>query len=503
MAFSNTRHVEYGLYCEQWELNKDASHDLVKQKKTKYLPMNDLPASALVTHENIQMNEFIKHKYATQIWPMSVFFNFTRPTIGAWVGLIMAKKPTIQFAEGDDVESDLDYLLKNADGAGNGLTTVAKLGLESAIETGGGGFLVSVQNGQMTAQSIRDGSLAPLVKMYDRNNILNWESSYIGGRKQLTYLKLREWEYYSDSDKSETIEKHIEFFLEPDGVRYEITRDNPHEPEYPALESDYLQEAGVIAKSIPFYWFGANDNDESVDPAPITPIAALNVLHYQLYSRHVQQCYDAGQAQYHIDHGTQQTVTGINPNTGHNDSIVNILNPGGIKVGSSAAIHTINGGRVEILQAGTDSLLGEEPGKIEERAQKIGAQMLVESSNTTATEANLSYGAATSNLVTIADNVGMALKSAIERIAEIIEYSRIDQIQFELNKKLVTVMMSAQDVQAAMQQVMNGVMPLKAMFWQMQQSGKVPSEWTYEMFLAEIENDQGTLALMGAGNMPQ
>jgi hypothetical protein len=502
MGFSTVTHVEHELYKCQWELNKDASHDLVKQQKTKYLPMNDLPPSALTTPENVQMNEFIKHKYNTQIWPMSIFYNFTRPTIGAWVGLIMAKKPTIQFTDTEDTETALDYLLKNADGAGNGLATVAKLALEAAIETGGGCFYAMAPNGQMTVQSIRDGSIAPLIKMYDRNNILNWESAYIGGRKQLTYIKLREWEFYSDEDQSERIEKHIELFLKDGVVTYKVTRDKGYEPNYPALEEGELIESGKQSTSIPIYWFGANDNDESVDPAPITPIAALNILHYQLYSRHIQQCYDAGQAQFHVDHGTQNQVQ-VTDDNGKLVSIVEFLNPGGIKVGSSAAIHTINGGKVEILQAKTDSLLGEEPGKIEERAQKIGAQMLVESSNTTATEANLSYGAATSNLVTIADNVGMALKATIEHIAKMVDYNAIDKIQFELNKKLVTVMMSAQDVQAAMQQVMNGVMPLKAMFWQMQQSGKVPSEWTYEMFLAEIENDQGTLALIGAGNMPQ
>jgi hypothetical protein len=499
MAFSTITHIEHQLYRQQWELNKDASRDLVKQQKTKYLPMNNLPDSALTTPENVQMNEFIKHKYNTQIWPMSVFYNFTRPTIGAWVGLIMAKKPTISFTDVEDGETKLDYLLKNADGGGNGIVTLAKLALEATIETGGGCFYLSPPSGGMTEQSIRDGSSAPFIKYYDRNNILNWETKFVGGRKQLTYIKLREWEFYSKEDSSERIEKHIEFFLIDGAVTYKVTRDKGYEDAgYPALEEGAFVVNSKQVNSIPVFWFGANDNDESVDPAPITPIAALNVLHYVMFTRDMHQRYDAGQAQYHIDHGTQQQVQ-IADENGKLVSIVEFMNPGGIKIGSSAAIHTINGGKAEILQAKTDSLLATAPTEIEERAQKIGAQMLVESSITTATEANLSYGASTSNLVTIADNVGMALKAVIELVADWVGYTAKDKIQFELNKKLVTVSMSPQEIQTLWQAVLQGVHPMRAYFWQMQQAGKVPTEWTFETFMAEIEEDQGRMALAGVG----
>lgn len=495
MAFSTTKHVEYCLYETQWQLNKDAARDLVKQKKEKYLPINTLPDAALTKPENVQINEFIKHKYNTQIWPMSVFYGITRPTIGAWIGLIMAKKPTVQFTDAEETETDLDYLMRNADGAGNGICTVAKLGLEACIETGGGGFLVSVPDGQMTAQSLRDGTLAPLIKLYDRSNIMDWNTVYVNGQKQCNYLKLREWEAYSDGNESQLIEKHIEFFLRDGSVYYEISRSEGFD-DLPAFETGDLIEAGKVATEIPFYWFGANDNDDGIDAAPITPIAALNVLHYQLYSRHIQQCWDVGQAQYHIDHGTQTSATVMDENN-KQVSIVDYLNPGGIKTGSLAAIHTINGGKVEILQASTDSLLADEPTKIEERAQKIGAQMLVESSTTTATEANLSYGSSTANLVTIADNVGMGLKEAIVHIAEVIRYKQIDQIKFELNKHLITQSLDANEINAMWTGIMQGMFPLKAAFIQLQKSGKVPQEWTYETFTQEISESQGELTLAG------
>jgi len=496
MAIDTTVHVDYSRYARQWQKNKDASRDLVHQLKEKYLPTNELPAIALNDPSNRQLNEYIKHKYNTQVWPMAVFFNFTRSTLSAWIGSIMAKKPQISFAESEK-ETKLDYLFKNADGAGNGTNTVAKLGLEATMETGGGGYLVVMPDATMTEQSVRDGSIAPRIKTYDRENILNYETSYINSNKVLTYLKIREFEAYSDKSTSELIVKHIEYFLDENGYVYWIvTRDNEY-PGYPAEEIGDLIEAGKRATSIPFYWFGANDNEETPDPAPITPIANLNVLHYVLSSRHTQQCYDVGQGQYHIDLGNMENLT-IYDDTGKPMNPLDALNPGGVKFGSVVPIVTANSGSVELIQLSTDSLLAEEPGKIEERAIKIGAQMITQDVNQTATASRIAFSGNTSNLITIADNVGMALKAAIMRIADVVGYDS-SLVKCELNKKLITETLTAQDRTSFMQMVMQGVMPLMALFRILQRAGEVTDEMTFDDFKAEIEKDEGFFALRGVG----
>lgn len=501
MGFSTTTHWQYKEYEKTWEQNKDVSCGLVKQKKEKYLPRKNLPKQALNSQENNQLNEFLNYKYDTQFWPMARFVDFTRTTISSWVGLIMAKRPTIQFTEGDE-ETLLDYLKVNADGSGNGLETVSKLAIEASIITGGGGFLVSMPNSSMTVQSIRDGSIAPMAKMYDRQNILDWEAAFIAGRKQLTYLKLREWEYYSDSDTSERIEKHIEFFLDNGSVRYEINRDKGYDPLYPAQETGDLIENGVNAKSIPFYWFGANDNDEAIDPAPITAIADLNIEHYQLNAADVHQMWSGVTAQLHIDHGTQSQVQ-VTDENGKLVSIVDYLNPSGIKVGVETAIHTINGGRVELIQQNSDTPIRSKLEAIRDEARSIGAQMPGDVKNQTATAASIEFGAVTSALITISDNVSAAMNAVINHIAMAISYNKIDQIKFALNRNLITKTMDANEIREIRESVMQRVMPLELAYRRFREGGVFHGDVTFDEYKQYLEDDDGFFALIGAGNMPQ
>lgn len=497
MAFSTTTHWQYKEYAGIWEQNKDVANGLVKQKKEKYLPRKNLPKQALKSNENNQLQEFLNYKYDTQFWPMARFVDFTRTTISSWVGLIMSKKPVIQFTGGDG-ETILDYLLVNADGSGNGLETVARLGIEASVITGGGGYLVSMPSGTMTVQSIRDGSIAPMLKMYDRQNILDWEVAFIGGRKQLTYLKLREYEYYSNSDTSEKIEKHIEFFLNDGLVTYEVNRDKGYEPNYPAQETGELIESGKRASSIPFYWFGANDNDESIDPPPITAIADLNIEHYQLNAADVHQMWAGVTAQLHIDHGSHQQIQ-VSDENGKLISIVDYLNPEGIKVGVETAIHTINGGRVELIQQNADTPIRSKLEAIRGEARSIGAQMPGDVKNQTATAAAIEFGAVTSALITISDNISAALKSAIKHIAEAVSYNEIDQIKFSLNRNLITKSMDANEMREIRESVMQRVLPLYLAYQRLREGGVFSADVTFEEYKAYLEEDEGFFALAGVG----
>lgn len=499
MAFSTTVHEEYKIYAEQWVKNKDCARDKVHQKKEVYLPRKSIPQQLINSSSDYANQEiFLQHKYNTEIWPQAVFFNFTGPTKNAWTGLIMSKQPTIKFADSDDTVTSIDFLIDNADGSGNGLITVSRLALEATQETGGGGFLTTSPVGTMTALDLQKGINVPLIKMFDRSDILNWESKYTQGRKQLVYLKLREFEFYSDNDESKVITKHIEFFKDANGVRYEITRDNPVEPDYPAFESDYVMENGKILQEIDFDWFGANDNDESPDPAPLTPIASLNVKHYQMSSANDHQLREAGQAHVHIDYGNQSDVQ-VHLDDGTSVSIAEYLNPLGVQLGVNSFTATTNGGKMELLQIQTDNLLSETPAKILEEARMLGAQIPDNQKNKTATATEIEFGAKNANLITLADNVSIALLSAIKRVARKAGYAYND-IQFQLNRDLITKSLDAQSLQQLRENVNSGLVPLNAAFWKLQQTGNIPYDWTFEQYLKHLQDTQQILEMRFGSN---
>lgn len=496
MSIDSTVHVEYKLYEWEWKRNKDCARNLVKQKGVVYLPDNQLPDKP----EYASINLYLENRYEKLILPrLSPFYNFTRTTLSAWIGVILAKKPSVRFSEKPDTETVIDYLMKNTDGAGNDLCQVGKAGLHATCETGGGLFLVNPPTGETNLQQERTGEVAPRILCYDRENILNWESHYFNSRKQLTYLKLREWEVYSDEGQSELIEKHIEYFLRDGVVTYKVTRSEEHLPNYPALEEGEIRKAGKSATSIPAFWFGANDNDEKVDPAPISTIADLNIVHYVMNSRDLVQRYEAGQGQLHIDLG-QNPTDGVDAK-GNVVSALNKLNPGGVNFGTPMPIVTENGGVVELIQLSTDSLLAQKPKELIDEAIKIGAQMISQDGQfNTATEATMSFGAITSSLSAISRNVSKALQSAVKELAEYVNFDP-EFVEFELSQKLITETLDAQKATAFMNMVMQGVMPIEALYKIMQRAGEIPQEWTLEDYMSKIEESQGFINQLGMGSI--
>jgi hypothetical protein len=177
------------------------------------------------------------------------------------------------------------------------------------------------------------------------------------------------------------------------------------------------------------------------------------------------------------------------------------LNPGGVKLNSISPIVTANGGSVNLLQLSTDSLLALEPEKIEERALKIGAQMISDNqADTTATASRIAFGAATASLSTVAENATVAIQQSIRDIAVSIGYNP-ELVKFELNKKFITEQLTAQDRTSFMQMVMQGTYPLKALHRVLQRAGEIPDEMDFDEFKTAIEEDEGFFSLRGVGSV--
>lgn len=489
MGYSQyTNNQEYTDNIAQWDITNDCMLDAVKRKGKAYLASNELPNAALSNPANHQLNEYIKHTYTTRVLPMAVFFNFTASTVSAWVGTIMRKPATIELADNGQ-DSIIDYLKWNADGSGNGLNQQSRKALESTFAYSGGLFLITPPDKLMSPVSIRDGSVAPRISVFTRRKILDWKYNYINSERQLTYLKLIDGRLSSEGGNIEEETLCIEYFLENGAVYYSITVENDTDDNVIEVDKAELIKAGKQATRIPVHPFGSMDNDLQVDSAPLTVIANKNIEHYQMSSRHQQQCYDAGQGQYHIDLGDTSKGGYETYNAeGEQISGLEALNPGGIKLGSLVPIVTANGGSVNLMQITTDNLLAQEPERLEKQAQKLGAIMMTEQSNETATAARIAASGMSASLTTAADNVSRALTSAIEECGEYASYE-YDGIKYELNKELVDTVYTPQDKQADLQLVEANRMPRKSYFDKLKRMGEIDEAMTFDNYLKALEED--------------
>lgn len=497
MSIDYSVDADYNLHAWQWRINKDCARDMVKQKREEYLPTGELPQEAIKSQAMRQFNAYKKHRYDTIVWPLAVFTNFTKSTISAHIGAIMGRKPEIEFSENPEEKTLLDYLRHNADGSGNGLVTIARIALEACEETGGGVFLTLAPDGKASAQDYMSGEHAARIKVFDRENILKREERFIKSNKVLTYIKLREFETYSDESDSQEITKHIEYFLGDDGfVTFKITRDKSFEG-YPDIETGDLIEYGKRSTRIPVRWFGAQDNDATIDTAPISAIANLNIQHYKMSARHAEQTHSS-KTQYHIDLGDVSELVTVDAK-GQAVHPVQVLNPDGIIADSEIPIFTAKGGKVTLLQPEPNTPLAAEPERILEEAKKIGAQIQDVTQAQTATAARIAFGASTATLLTMSQNVSDALREAIRDIASGIGY-KAELVKFSLNTKLSTEALTAQDRTSYMSMVQQGVYPLLALYHVLKRANEIPEEMTFDDYKMAIEEDEAFFALKGAGN---
>lgn len=479
-----TYHPEYSEHIDFWQRSDDVVNNRVHAKKQTYLPIIGLIPNGSGDDSTSNLNVFLTEKYNKQIWPMSVFYNFVNPTVEAVVGAIMRKPPTYKFAK-DNADSVLDYLTDNADGRGNGLTQLARKMCAALEQKGRCGLLVDVP--QLTnAADLQTGKVAPRLAFYEANQIIDWEVDYRNGVEVLTFLSLCESTYKRNNGVRENSERLINYHLDEEGnVYYEIMEDDQ------VLDTDYQMKDGAAAKTIPFHICGSITNDWSVDPSPTRTLTDLNLLHYKMMSRDYQARFDLGQVQWHVDLGASDNPV----------EDMQKLNPNGFIAGSASAAVTANGGKVTILQANEANLLSKTPGEIEDKAVKVGAQLLESGSSTeTATAANIRASSSTSSMSSIASNAGDCIYNAIIDLVSYINGSVIkvdaDEVEFSLNMDFFAVSLTAQDKLAYMNMVMQGVLPQSAMYQILRRNGDLAEDVTFDDYLNDL------LESVGVGGLP-
>ena len=174
-------HYSYIKNYPRWTLCTDVleGEDVIKSKGSTYLP---LPLSMTPA-------EYASYKQR------AAFVNYTGRARDAMVGLVGRKKPTF------NVPEKIKEYAKDITTTGMGLETFALATLKDLLRTGRGGILVeypSLPEGELSIQDVEDLGLRPYFVYFRAEDILDWRTGIVKGKKVLTYIKLRE--FYEDSD---------------------------------------------------------------------------------------------------------------------------------------------------------------------------------------------------------------------------------------------------------------------------------------------------------------
>ena len=453
MPVSET-HAEYNKNVDKWKLTRNAATGLSFEDARLYIMRR--------THEE-------QDQYYHRV-EKAIYTNYTGRTREGLKGAIFRLPPRIE------LPPDMEFMLENADGAGQSLTQVSKLAADEIMETGRFGLLADypMVDEDLTVEQVRRMGLQPHIATYTAESIINWHVHILNGRRQLGMLVLKE-----------NSPVHYDEFTWDYVDRYRVLRLNDSQQYTQQLYDENcaaITEEIVIRGAsgqpfdyIPFHFIGSRDNLPDIDEPILYDIARVNIGHFRNSADQENNLSVHGG-------GTLVVSTDMSPEAFQS------ANPGGITVGENAGLVLSEGGKAELLQLGPASAIGTEMTHKEQMMVQIGAKIITKTGQRTAEEARIQATSENSMLDTMVGNIDEAFTAVLYDCRAFISPTESD-IVFSLNSDFYADSIAPQEIMAMIQGSDAGVMPKIDIVRRLIDAGWIQSEGTPEDILSDITQE--------------
>ncbi|ETT08927.1 DUF4055 domain-containing protein [Providencia alcalifaciens] len=385
---------EYKTAAPQWELVRAVCRGGEEVKS--YLP------------ELEEKESERKKKRNKDYQDRAVFYPITGNTRNGMIGMAFKKDPLIAVAE------KLSCLKDDADGAGSSIYQLAQSSLESVLEVGRHGLYVDYNS----------DSKLPYIFQYRAEDIINWRTDRINGRTMLTLVVLRETVEEADGFGFKDAIQYRVLVIEDGKFICRVYRKPAGSSVY-QIHSEYIPErAGSGAwDEIPFTFMGAQNNDHTIDEAPLLGLAKINLGHYRNSADYEDSVFFCGQVQPYLG--------------GLDIEWRDHLEKTGIMVGSRSPLMLPVKGFFGYEQAQPNMLAKEAMDSKRDYMVALGAQLVsADSKVKTVIQSVGEQNAQTSILSICCSNVSDAFSKALTWCAEYLGLDTKDT-SFEINKDLV------------------------------------------------------------------
>lgn len=466
----DTKNPQFELYQPVWQKTRDAvaGSVKVKEKRHEYLPVPDADSN----DESMGTNTLRYRQYIKR----AVYTNFTGRTKNALVGAAFRKSPMV------DIPDNLDYLLDDATGDGLSLTQLAKDTLSDLLETGRGGFLVDYPQADdgLSVEDVARLDLRASIIPYTAEDVINWKSSVVGGRKLVTLIVLRET-YLDAADEfsHESKTQYRVLRLTDGGYTQQIYREDvPYTDEIYPKQSD-----GSAWGFIPFHFIGSKNNDSTIDDAPLSDIANVNIAHYCNSADYEESCFITGQPTLFI-------TTSLSADQ------FQAMNPKGIKLGSRSGHVLGDSGTASLLQPNANQLVLEAMKLKESQMVAIGARIITDrSGNETAEGARIRFASENSVLGDVVDNLSKAIEKCIKWCGLFMGVDA-DDSYFEINRDFYDKQVDPQMIMAMITLMDRELIAHVDVFDNLKAAGLIDPERTLE----DVQSETGEVNPMGMVN---
>ncbi len=454
-----TERNDYTDYLPIWQQVDDviAGERAIKAAGVKYLPV---PNPADKSKENLARYDQYKKR--------ALFMNATSRTLNAMLGAIYRKTPNVE------LPPQIEYLNTDADGNGLDLVQHSAGTVKEIIKKGRAGLLVDypATEGVTTKAQQSTGGIRPYIIQYQAQDIINWRTIKIGAVNKLSLIVLKEEsEEYQDLFKSEALYNYRVLWLDNNNI-YNVTTYKKDGKEMSQGETFQPKDAkGKFFNEIPFRFVGSQDNNYTIDEAPLYDLSNVNLSHYRNSADNEESSFLVGQPTLILstDSSTEELKTN---------------NPCGLQFGSRTAIVLGVEDSVNLLQAEPNNLPKSNMKDKEEMMVMLGARLVSATAQQTAEATRINYGAETSQLSMIVSNVDSAYQDCI-RWCMMFETGTDENFVFNLNKDFFAEKMTAQDIQAWVMMMQQSIVAMPDFRQKLRESGQIADTRTDE----DIEDD--------------
>lgn len=393
----NTTHPQYDSLAPRWRRMTDVCNgeDAIKKAGERYLPM---PNKDIRTPEAMARYENYKDR--------SVFVEVTKDTLDKYTGQAFKDDPVL------NVDPQLDYMKRDANGAGLSIYQIAQKAFGAQLERGRFGFFVDypATDGEVSQADVERKSLRPTINYYSPESIINWRTTVIGGQTVTTLIVLHETVYETDPDDlfaSKQIEQWRYLGLDEIGYFAEVWRKNDgtiaDNKEGFVLHQDRIYPTRSKSDKwnrIPFVIGGSDANDWCEQNIPLESLAKMNLAHYRNSADYEQSAFICGQVQPWMSGVSEQRMKALEKQE--------------IRIGSGAMIMLEENGKFGFAQAEPNGLAGEAMEKKYLIMQALGAKLSeAQTVQKTATQSNHESGVQNSTASMCIANLNEAMQDAL------------------------------------------------------------------------------------------
>jgi hypothetical protein len=387
-------HADYDKHIETWNKLDDVcgGQEVIKEANEKYLPK---PSMFTSTKDPDGKARYAEYKMR------AIFPGVTSRTLASHIGLAFGKTPVFNHP------SELEYLERNADGAGRSIYQCAQRATRLINRNYRCGIYVDFPNVGPSKSKADEKSKGayPMIHIIKAGAIKDWDYIIVGNQKKLSFVKLFETVKVRNGYTVETTDQYrILTLSEVSGSLVYMVQLLTKNEKGEWVEGEKYIPTDYHGKPwdyIPFTFCGAVDNSDEIGTAPLYELASMELSYYCSSADVEESAFIVGQPTLCFPSITDEQYKWVKES--------------GAGVGSRSGIPT----DAKMVQAEKNGLAYERMNDKWNQMKELGARLIeVGSANKTATQADNESSVQHSVLSLVVANVSEAFTSALRWCAK-------------------------------------------------------------------------------------